>query len=824
MNKEISFNLQNEISGAKNFHTVIFTTFNFDIEYFETNVLNTLIGNKLKEIVIYVDYTQFQNSIKNYKPRYLGTKYILKLVNINFSFHPKLILFLSDERAKLIVGSGNLTYNGHKINSEVFNYVDYIFGKKENAKTINQAIEFVKGIDDLSFGIDYNWVKQYLNSIPTIKTEESIDERLLLHNLETPILEQIKNLIDDDIIGINIAVPYYDNELSALSEIIDTFHITPNIYLQNLKCSFPIKHNESKNIIHTDFMKIVYRINRHEKFYHGKVFLFKGKKHDYIVYGSANCTSAALLKNMNSGNVEIDFMEIGNINEFDNFFKLFEKDPNQVLQCEKLNFKQEVHSKYSYLFGSLKDNIFKCQVKTNNKNISSITINNIKTTFRFLADNTIEIQAKLTENIEDTCLLDLEIMDFENKEYLSAWFIHFDKIKSFISGSKEENDVFSINELNIKNQDFEVYRMILNRMKLNFEEQLEYKTKEQNHKNDEDQESEFEEDYILDFIPTSSFEYEHKQQKHIYKLIRKSLYSHHRNLGEVITYTKRNNSSEVKNHLPEDINFARYFKSRIKYISKRNYYSLVDINQYLNNIHIICEVINGLSNKGLLLSESPLIPNHELSQFLSEIIYILISKNLDELETTELEYVLRLSIRMVLLNLETENTNSSEMNKKIINRIDTYFEIFNILDGKIKSLLDEYYSDDALVKHQIRYLETLLERKSYEYIKRSISKQYGKAQIEIIDDFLIIKDIEKARFPTTSSDDLIKQSYKIFKKCGEHHIVDKIKYFRFDKIDNPNDKENFIISTIVDIRKPVLKKKYYRKNGSLYPNDWIHLK
>lgn len=223
-----------------NYHTAIFTTFNFDIEYFEKNVLNLLINADTRKIVVYVDYMQFQNSIQNYEPRYLGTKYILRLVDLSgASFHPKMILLLNDQGIRLIAGSGNITYTGHKINNEIFNFVDYKYGKKENAKAVKLALEFIKTIEEqLVIKDRFSIVKDMLKSISTINESDNIDERVVIHNLNRPILEQVKEIIDDTITAIKIAVPYYDNELLALSNVMNTFKITPTIYLQNLKCLF----------------------------------------------------------------------------------------------------------------------------------------------------------------------------------------------------------------------------------------------------------------------------------------------------------------------------------------------------------------------------------------------------------------------------------------------------------------------------------------------------------------------------------------------------------------------------------------------------------
>ena len=58
--------------------------------------------------------------------------------------------------------------------------------------------------------------------------------------------------------------------------------------------------------------------NESYHFYHGKVLRFNTNEHSYILYGSANCTQAALKKSfLESGNIECDILSIGDINEYD---------------------------------------------------------------------------------------------------------------------------------------------------------------------------------------------------------------------------------------------------------------------------------------------------------------------------------------------------------------------------------------------------------------------------------------------------------------------------------------------------------------------------
>lgn len=343
--------------------------------------------------------------------------------------------------------------------------------------------------------------------------------------------------------------------------------------------------------------------------------------------------------------------------------------------------------------------------------------------------------------------------------------------------------------------------------------------------NDKDQADEFEDDYIVEFVPTSSFEYERHEQKHIMKIIKKSLIRNVKQIHSIIRKCPEQKEIDeiTHQHLPEDKRFVRYFKRRIKYLVKREYYEIVDTEQYLGNISLIFAIINDLSKNGIFLfGRNLLVSNDELLPFLTEMICIILSKNLDELEDIEREYIFKASIRIALLNIELNKEKATKLNDKIMNELDYAFELFNALNTKVMPVLIGYYQDETEAIPIIQNFEFVIKRKSWKCISKLISGQYGGAALEIAGDTLIFKQVDKSHFPTTSSDKLIKETIKKFKSCSERNIVEPIKYFRFEKVESESDKDNFIIATIVKIKNIKPKKMYFRKNGK-YDSDWIIL-
>ena len=328
----------------------LFTTYNFDLEYFDNNIFYKLFVNGIKDVSVFVDSNQLQESLKNKKTN-LGIRYSVIPFKMTKSFHPKVILLLDETKAKLLVGSMNLTEKGYSHNQEIYNVFEYDKENQENLNIILEAFKFFERLNEYSEEHDNDLINK-LSNIPYLNRNSTKKEIKLIHNLERPIYEQVMDYIEDNIKQIDIAVPFYDTILnydykkSALSKIQEC-HPKAEIkmYIQNEKSTFPQKLYELfKNNIFV-FKRVI--CNECGNFYHGKVFRFVTEDASYILYGSANCTNVALMCSYNEGgNVECDILEKGTIHEYDDLFLQFEEDNSEFtsyperedLEKKEINF------------------------------------------------------------------------------------------------------------------------------------------------------------------------------------------------------------------------------------------------------------------------------------------------------------------------------------------------------------------------------------------------------------------------------------------------------------------------------------------------------
>ena len=352
-----NFKALEEIEKSTGYEIALITTFNIDVEFFERYIISKLYSNGIRKIALIVDARELNKGITEIrKPSVLlGKKYSVNPVSITGAYHPKMILLLAQDKAKLIIASANCTYSGYITNNEIFNAFEVNSNDLHFLPLIQAAARFLLKSYEMSYGLDDELISEvqsisYLNQTNQSGSEEAV----LLHNMDTGILEQAARLMSD-VKSIDIAVPFYDNDLSALSIVRERFpNATLNVYLQNHKSRFnTIKSAGIKGLALKVFDGFKSPNSRY--FYHGKVIRFKSPKESWVLYGSANCTQAALLKTPDQGgNVECNVIERGRANEFDYYFDniILEKDAD--VECNLLDITGFTNEeKYHYKYGQI---------------------------------------------------------------------------------------------------------------------------------------------------------------------------------------------------------------------------------------------------------------------------------------------------------------------------------------------------------------------------------------------------------------------------------------------------------------------------------------
>ncbi len=420
-----------EIANCRDYEMALMTTFNLDVDFFERFVAGALYGNGVKKIALFVDAKELNKEINSTwkKSLMMGTRYSVNPVRMPGSFHPKVLLLLSHDRAKLFVASANFTFSGYSTNNEVFNTFEVDSAHVEHLSIIQAAADFFEKIYDLkyTYRLDDSIIKE-MRAMHCLSLQAPSSESVrLVHNLDEPIIDQLK-----DVIGrastIDIAVPFYDNELDATLKVKEDISISGiNSYVQNHRSRFNVRkarNIEGLNVVAFDG----FSRPKSSSFYHGKVFRFMTENESWILYGSANCTGAALCGTpQTGGNVECCILEKGEKEEFGYFFdNICLSDSEENIECDLLDFSsQEKEAHYYFKFGLALDASIELAVGVIGVySEPSIYINDEELQYTYDPENkTITITVDGNSVPIDSDIFSLCITDPSGTYYVKSWII-----------------------------------------------------------------------------------------------------------------------------------------------------------------------------------------------------------------------------------------------------------------------------------------------------------------------------------------------------------------------------------------------------------------
>lgn len=296
----------------KGYHSCVMTTFGVDFDIFENAVYSRLMASGCYNNVLIGDQRMFSLALESgfTKPKSAGRKYNVVTVkprnNKNGVFHPKIILQLGRHGGQLIAGSANMTAPGIAGNLEVIGHLKCGLEASGEQKLISGAWHYLSQFlnNDTLSKYQSSWITR---RTPWLLDNERINEPLPLSdgtlaaiwtaNEAQGILEKYFAAIEGSSVKRLIIIsPYWDEDLSTLRLIQNRTSPQSTILLLNADGGlFPI-HNLKSDVLLYDIGQL-----SSPRFVHAKIILIETEEFDFVLYGSANCTFAALGHGSNSG-------------------------------------------------------------------------------------------------------------------------------------------------------------------------------------------------------------------------------------------------------------------------------------------------------------------------------------------------------------------------------------------------------------------------------------------------------------------------------------------------------------------------------------------
>lgn len=297
-----------ECFAAAGFHTCVATTFDLSFEAWEAMALPRLREASCNNNIVVADPRMVALRLANGAglPKYAGKRYSVvdALIPGNGVFHSKMILQLGRDTGRLIVGSANLTAPGLAGNLEIVGEVVVTEADKSAVPVLRAAMANIAlavgataqtARQQIDWAVEKTpWLKHGPDSREAIPNTNGGLTSLLLSGEDVGIAEKFRALVGGEKVRrLVVMSPYWDNDLSALKWLQAKLKpASTSVLIQPSSRLFPTHALTARSEF--EFYNIANLRRAEARFPHAKLFIAQTSKADHVLYGSSNCTRAAL--------------------------------------------------------------------------------------------------------------------------------------------------------------------------------------------------------------------------------------------------------------------------------------------------------------------------------------------------------------------------------------------------------------------------------------------------------------------------------------------------------------------------------------------------
>jgi hypothetical protein len=304
--------LLEELQAGSGFEACLLTSFNSYLPFVEEVVLPRLRAAGCHHLVVMVDRTQLAGELaeKARRPIAAGRRYALLPIGCGGAFHPKLLLLAGPKKARLIVGSHNLTMSGFIQNRELTNVIE-IGGPKdrEGAAALIESIEFCKAwASDLPPALldvveDFGkFCGSYLGPVPEKSAVTVVGSRPNGSSL----WQRVRSLLPQAAKRVVVLGPFFDQGLAFLKRLQEDLRPQSLVIgLDPRSAHFPGDMKMLPGGLRVVDANDLNPGHKGRGYLHGKAILVESETERVLVTGSANPTASAWLAPAGWRNAEI---------------------------------------------------------------------------------------------------------------------------------------------------------------------------------------------------------------------------------------------------------------------------------------------------------------------------------------------------------------------------------------------------------------------------------------------------------------------------------------------------------------------------------------
>lgn len=304
---------------------MLMLTYGLDIPFFERSLWQQLAARCRNKIIL-ADGLHYLQACESYAQqkglvRHLNQSYVVAGIFGPHATHAKLILLTNPERGRLLVGSGNLSWQGYASGGEMFTVYDY---RIDSPEALSAFLAVREMVDELvrrhpvetaaQRRISYMW-----EQTPWLFSPPTSTERPVRHNLSRSFLDQIVEAVGGEAVEeLWILAPFFDKEAIALERLVDTLRPGKTILLvQPGRTSIdPVSLQQIFDRLQSRCEVRSFQIDG-DAYVHAKCYLLKLADRAICLQGSPNLSQVAILLTDPHGNVEAGNLLVGSRDAFD---------------------------------------------------------------------------------------------------------------------------------------------------------------------------------------------------------------------------------------------------------------------------------------------------------------------------------------------------------------------------------------------------------------------------------------------------------------------------------------------------------------------------
>lgn len=330
-----------------NWTAVLICTYSADLTFLETRLLSQLAQIPLR--IVLADQKQLRRSFDEaartgQRRRHANKAYVAAPVRHPRSAHAKLIVLLGPTSGLLVVGSGNLGYEGYAAPGELWSVYAYSDDRPNHVNEFAAARAYIddletRGLLDPPVGelVQSAWDQAtWLPRVPEGRTA-------VLSNISLPIHDRLREVVTDPVDEVVAHAPFHDVECAALRALIDEFAPeTVRLLVTSATSASPgaiarVLADAKRATVEKVQVKSEPAAYIHAKWVH----LIHGER-ETLLTGSANLSGSALLCSADKGNLEMGVLATGTRGAFDHLYRHLEITAVEHIDALDISYRGEI--------------------------------------------------------------------------------------------------------------------------------------------------------------------------------------------------------------------------------------------------------------------------------------------------------------------------------------------------------------------------------------------------------------------------------------------------------------------------------------------------